>query len=400
MFSKLYPKFVSISRLEKIFLTHIASTYPIRNVRSLDYSINYHSMRPTIFRKNLTIVLHTLAWLLIAIAVFIINPLSWRVDLPLEFWVKQAIILSILIGAFYGNTLYMAPRFLFVGKIWQYLLLAVFIGTIFLFITHLYEDWVNYPRLMHEAFRPNMPYEPKPRNYTWDVVFYLQYALSIGVSTSIAAVQKWQTEDGVRRQLEEQKINSELSYLKAQINPHFFFNTLNNIYSLINFDVEEAKTALLKLSRMMRYVLYETEKDNTLLSSEINFVKDYISLMQMRVSEKIKMNISIEEKFDDVVIAPMLLLPFIENCFKHGISSSKESFIQVRVSISGKKLKLETTNKIIAKHQASPEANQKGIGMTNTIRRLSLLYKSKHLLQIDDSNPENEYRLQLEIDLG
>ena len=357
-------------------------------------------MRPTIFRKNLTIVLHLLAWLLIAIAVFIINPLSWRVDLPLEFWVKQVIVLSILILSFYGNILFMVPKFLFVGKVWQYLLLAVIIGTLFLAVTHLYEDWVNFPKLMHEAFRPNLPYESKPRNYTWDIVFYLQYALSIGVSTSIAAVQKWQTEDGVRRQLEEQKINSELSYLKAQINPHFFFNTLNNIYSLINFDVEEAKTALLKLSRMMRYVLYETEKDITLLSSEINFVNDYISLMQMRVSEKIKMDISIAEKFDDIVIAPMLLLPFIENCFKHGISSSKESFIQVRIGISGKRLKLETTNKIIAKNQASPETNQQGIGMSNTIRRLSLLYKNRHSLHIDDSNPENEYRLLLEIDLG
>lgn len=356
-------------------------------------------MRPTIFRKNLTILLHVLTWLLIAIAVFIINPLSWRVDLPVEFWIKQAIVLSILIWSFYSNILFMVPKFLFVGRIWQYLVLVVIIGTLFLIITHLYEDWVNYPKLMHEAFRPNIPYEPKPRNYTWDVVFYLQYALSIGVSTSIAAVQKWQTEDGVRRQLEEQKINSELSYLKAQINPHFFFNTLNNIYSLINFDVEEAKKALLKLSRMMRYVLYETEKDKTMLSSEINFVNDYISLMQMRVSEKMKMDISIEEKYEDVMIAPMLLLPFIENCFKHGISSSKESFIQVHLGIDGKHLKLKTTNKIILKNQASPETNQKGIGMSNTIRRLSLLYKDKHLLHIDDSNPENEYRLLLEVDL-
>jgi two-component system, LytTR family, sensor kinase len=231
-------------------------------------------------------------------------------------------------------------------------------------------------------------------------VFYLQYALSIGVSTSIAAVQKWQTEDGVRRQLEEQKINSELSYLKAQINPHFFFNTLNNIYSLINFDVEEAKKALLKLSRMMRYVLYETEKDKTLLSSEINFVNDYISLMQMRVSEKMKMDISIEEKFEDVVIAPMLFLPFIENCFKHGISGSRESFIQVHLHVNGKQLTLRTTNKIISKNQASPETNQSGIGMSNTIRRLSLLYKQKHSLHIDNSNPENEYRLLLTIDLN
>lgn len=357
-------------------------------------------MRPPLFRRNLTVVQHILAWLLVTVALLVLTPLSWRIDVPVEFWGKQVLVLTILIWSFYGNILFMAPKFLFNGKIWQFFFIVVVAGVLFTAIVQQYETWVNLPKLMHEAFRPGVPYVPKPKTHAWDIIFYLQYALSIGVSTSIAAIQKWQYEDVVRKQLEEQKINSELSYLKAQINPHFFFNTLNNIYALTNFDIEQAKTALLKLSRMMRYVLYETEKDKTLLSSEINFINDYIALMRMRVSDKIKLDIQIQEKFDDMLIAPMLLLPFIENNFKHGISSSNESFIKIHVSIEENKLKLVSTNKITEKNQASPETHQKGIGLANTLRRLSLLYKGKYDLRIDNTNPEKEYRIKLEIDLS
>ncbi|WP_209330205.1 sensor histidine kinase [Lunatimonas salinarum] len=356
-------------------------------------------MKPTLFRKNLTVLVHVLAWLLVALALFVINPLSWRIDLPMEFWVKQFLILTILIWSFYGNILYVAPKFLFRGNYWQYLFIVLFAGLAFVLILQKYDSWVEFSRLMHEAFRPGQPYVPRPKSYTWDIVFYMQYALSIGISTSIAAVHKWQLEDIVRRQLEEQKKLSELSYLKAQINPHFFFNTLNNIYALINFDVEQAKTALLKLSRMMRYVLYETEKDKTFLSAEISFIKDYISLMQIRVSEKVKLDIQIQEKFDEVPIAPMMILPFVENCFKHGVSGSNQSYIKIHLHMEEKRLILVTENKITDKNQASPETSRKGIGLTNTLRRLSLLYKNKHILTIDDTNPERLYRVNLSIDL-
>ncbi|EON78564.1 putative two-component system sensor protein [Lunatimonas lonarensis] len=357
-------------------------------------------MKPTLFRKNLTVVVHILAWLLVALALFVINPLSWKIDLPAEFWIKQGLILTILIWSFYGNIFFIAPRFLFQEKYGQYLFIALGTGLLFVLLLQKYDSWVEFSRIMHEAFRPGEAYVPKPKSYTWDIVFYLQYALSIGISTSIAAVQKWQMEDLVRRQLEEQKKSSELSYLKAQINPHFFFNTLNNIYALINFDVEKAKAALLKLSRMMRYVLYETEKDKTLLSSEVNFINDYISLMQMRVSEKVKLDIHVQEKVEDIMIAPMLLLPFIENCFKHGVTAGQESHIKINLTMEGNCLQLQTENKINEKNQSSPEINRKGIGLANTLRRLSLLYKNKHTLLIDDTNPEKNYRVDLSINLG
>ncbi len=354
---------------------------------------------PPLFRKNLSIILHLLGWLLVFVVFFLLSPLSWRVVLPQEFWLRQLLTLSMVVAVFYFNVYFLVPKFLFMGKPWWFLLIVFLIGIGLWGLLQQYDQWVKLPELMHQAFRPGEPYVSKPRHVASDIYFFMLYSLSIGIGTSIAAVQRWQLEDLVRRQLEEQKVSSELSYLKAQINPHFFFNTLNNIYALTNFDVEKAKAALLKLSRMMRYVLYETEKDTTLLSSEVSFIKDYLDLMKMRVSEKVKLHIEIQDKFEEIAIAPMLLLPFIENAFKHGISGKHESYIKVNLKVEKGTLALEVQNRIAEKFQDNPESKHKGIGLANTIRRLSLIYGKKHSLNIDDQNETKEYRVHLMINL-
>lgn len=121
-----------------------------------------------------------------------------------------------------------------------------------------------------------------------------------------------QEEALLRKSLEQQKTDSELSFLKAQINPHFFFNTLNNIYALTMINVESSRQVLLKLSRMMRYVLYETQKDGVLLSQEIAFVQDYIELMQLRLTDKVEVIFKRPTPLKEVTITPMLRLPFVE----------------------------------------------------------------------------------------
>ena len=192
---------------------------------------------------------------------------------------------------------------------------------------------------------------------------------------------------------------AQLQLLMAQLNPHFLFNTLNNIYALTNIDVEKAKTALLKLSRMMRYVLYETEKNQTLLSKENEFIKDFIELMKLRLTNKVTLDLRIPEKIEEAEIAPMLLLPFIENCFKHGISSQKESSILISLSKEKNYLVLHTENTIFKSTENTPEGSASGIGMTNTVRRLELLYPGKYKLDIDKENAENQFRITLKIDL-
>jgi two-component system, LytTR family, sensor kinase len=356
-------------------------------------------MQESAIKKNIPILIHILGWALFGCVIFVLSPLSAGVERPIEFWVKQSINFSLLIGIFYFNFLYLIPRILFNNKIPLFLIINFIAGLAYVGLLILYDDWTNMQELMHRAFRPDVPYTPRPRNFYWDISQLLIFFMAVGISTSIAAVQKWQADEQLRLKLMEQQVNSELTYLKAQINPHFFFNTLNNIYALTNIDVEKAKTALLKLSRMMRYVLYETEKNHTLLSKELDFIKDFIELMKMRLSSRVKLNIQIPDKIEEAEIAPMLILPFIENCFKHGISSQKESEIVISLSKNKDRLVLETQNTIFNSSENTPEGKSSGIGLINTMRRLELLYPNKFQLTFDRENPENQYRVYLNIDL-
>src|SRR5580698_6267334 len=141
--------------------------------------------------------------------------------------------------------------------------------------------------------------------------------------------------------------SSELSFLKAQINPHFFFNTLNNIYALTLVNADTSRKAIHQLSRMMRYVLYDTQNSTTLLSQEVAFIKDYISLMQLRLTDVVKIDFKSPGALKDLAIAPMIFLPFIENAFKHGVSATQPSNINIAVKQNNNTIELEVVNTII-----------------------------------------------------
>ncbi|TDQ13585.1 histidine kinase [Algoriphagus boseongensis] len=354
-------------------------------------------------KKNLSILVHLLGWIMLCVVLLLLSPLSWRmgeVELPYQFWLKQVFLIGILIAIFYSNSSFLVPKILLKGKNYLYLLIIILGAILFYGLIVYFEQFTGYGRAMHQVFNPDKPFEPGRRWLPGDVFQLLLYVISIGLSTSVALVEKWQKDEALRREMDQQRINTELSYLKAQINPHFFFNTLNNIYALTNLDVSKAQEALLKLSRMMRYVLYENQKNETLLSKELHFIGDYIELMKMRLSSKVKLNIQIEEPKEDLIIAPMLLLPFLENCFKHGVSSQKESEILIKIEIMGDTLFFETRNHIFPVNPDSPEAHENGIGLTNTQRRLSLIYPEKHRLKFGKDESKQEYWVNLTINLA
>lgn len=357
-------------------------------------------MNPLPSDRRVSILVHILGWAMLSTVLLLLSPLSWRVDIPVEFWIRQLIMALLLVSIFYGNMLWFVPKVLLKGKLWIYLAGIIISAVLFIGLLIYFENFVNLPELMHKAFNPDEPYVPKGRRIHGDIFNIMVFLLTIGISTSVASVQKWQKDEAIRRELDRQRVSTELSYLKSQINPHFFFNTLNNIYSLTNLDVSKAQEAILKLSRMMRYVLYENQKDETLLSKEVNFINDYIELMKMRISPKVNLDIQIEEPKYDLVIAPMLLLPFLENCFKHGISSQYESTIHIKLEAMGETLFFETKNHIFQLNTDSPEAKENGIGLTNTKRRLSLLYPGKHRLKYGKDEANQEYRVNLTINLA
>lgn len=354
-------------------------------------------------KKNLSILVHILGWIMLCVVLLILSPLSWRmgeVSLPVQFWWKQIFLVSLLILIFYSNSGIIVPKILLRGKNYLYLLIIVVGALLFYGLIIYFEQFSLYSEKMHQVFNPDRPFNPKKRWLPGDVFQLLLYLISIGLSTSVSLVQKWQKDEAIRRELDRQRINTELSYLKAQINPHFFFNTLNNIYALTNLDVSKAQEALLKLSRMMRYVLYENQKNETLLSKEVRFIEDYIELMKMRLSSKVKLDIQIDELKEDLVIAPMLFLPFLENCFKHGISSQKDSEIKIKMEIMGETVFFETRNHIFPINPDSPEAKENGIGLVNTQRRLSLLYPEKHRLKFGKDEANDQYWVNLTINLA
>lgn len=364
-------------------------------------------MLPPLRSKLITILAHVLAWVVFGIAIFFYHPLFSGIDIPYSAWITQSVTLSLLIIAFYVNVSLLVPRFLLKNQLVYYFVLIAALVVAIVFINGLVGDALDpHPAFNNSRFvkAPGMlktpmrlwPYTGRPI----DRPTIIMSALVLGIGTSITAIQKWQKDKQKREELEKEKVSSELSFLKAQINPHFFFNTLNNIYALTQVDANEAGRAIHQLSRMMRYLLYETQQGQTMLSREIAFVKDYISLMQLRLTHAVTVTIATPPQLLDMPMAPMMLLPFVENAFKHGVSATQQSHIDIRVQQRSSMLDVTVKNSIMKDNSISLDTNS-GIGLVNTRRRLDLLYPDKYTLDICGLNAnEDEYTVHLILDLS
>lgn len=347
-------------------------------------------------RKYPPLFLHLLGWIFLALFLMW-QPLSWQIQFPVSFWIKQTVLFSLLLAIFYLNVYLWAPRYLTKNRYVKFILLNVASVLILAAIIEQVKILVNHGEQMEKAFKLAREVNGDKKKHDKLDYYSLFTALTIiGISTSIAAIQNAERDKRFRQNLEQEKINSELSFLKAQINPHFFFNTLNNIYALTVIDVEASREALHKLSRMMRYVLYETQHGTVLLSQEIAFAQDYIQLMQLRLTDKVSINLEPPVPFHDVSIAPMLFLPFIENAFKHGVSAVQPSHINIKIWQEGQKVFVDVRNTLFKeKRTVLDESN--GIGLTNTQRRLDLLYPGKYQLAVNENTSEKEFEVYLEL---
>ena len=345
----------------------------------------------------ITILIHVLTWIVLGVVLFLYQPLSWNIQLPYQFWIKQMLVLSTLIIAFYINSIILVPNFLLKQRTGAYFLFVVVLITVIYLLNNFTDRCLNMHQLMETAFHKHGP--PKQRRgHDFDIAMIAIIALVLGISTSITAIQKWQSDIRLRAVLEQDKISSELSFLKAQINPHFFFNTLNNIYALTLVNADTSRKALHQLSRMMRYVLYDTQHGTAQLNQEIAFIKDYISLMELRLTDKVSVIFNLPVQINDTAVAPMIFLPFVENAFKHGISATLPSSIFISIEQHTGKLELIVKNSIF-KENTSLEEN-KGIGLTNTIRRLDLLYADRYDLLINEDTATNTYSVHLTLNLS
>ncbi|RQO30200.1 hypothetical protein DBR32_11505 [Taibaiella sp. KBW10] len=180
--------------------------------------------------------------------------------------------------------------------------------------------------------------------------------------------------------IRHEKVTAELSYLKAQINPHFLFNTLNSLYALTLEKSNEAPEAVLKLSGIMRYVVSESMNDYVSLKKEVDYIKDYIALQQLRLSDNVRLHFDIKGSLEDKRISPMVLIPFIENAFKYGVNPDVDSIISIQLQCGVQELQLRVENKIV--NTNIKESDKTETGIENARKRLAFLYPNKHKLHI------------------
>lgn len=196
------------------------------------------------------------------------------------------------------------------------------------------------------------------------------------------------------KELERQNLQSELEYLKYQINPHFFMNTLNNIHALVDIDTEKAKQTIVELSKLMRYMLYEANKRTVLLAKEVHFLRNYIELMRIRYPESVHIDLLLSEDTGGIQVPPLLFVSFVENAFKHGVSYQKDSFIAVSLEIEDGSVLFHCSNSNYGK----TEDQYHGIGLENIRKRLQLLYDGGYTLSINESEHRFDVLMVIPID--
>jgi hypothetical protein len=226
-----------------------------------------------------------------------------------------------------------------------------------------------------------------------DIIALVILILMLGMNLGIKLYFKQRSDHKKMDELEKQNLEQQLEYLKYQINPHFFMNTLNNIHALVDIDPEKAKQTILELSKMMRFVLYEGNKAGVPLDREIAFLQNYITLMKLRYTDKVKITVDTPATLPNKEVPPLMFITFVENAFKHGVSYRQESFIEIEISCPDDKLEFTCRNSRIPKE----EDQQGGVGLKNVKQRLELIYGNNYTLDIKDE--PDSYNVHLIIPL-
>jgi LytS/YehU family sensor histidine kinase len=289
---------------------------------------------------------------------------------------------------FYANYLWLVDKFLFDKQIGKFIVSNILLVAVCVIVLHIQQRYTG-PTMHHHPDKMGGP-------PTFFFVFrdITSMLLSSGISVAIRMTGQWYKVESVRKETEKDRYETELKNLKNQLNPHFLFNTLNNIYSLIPVHPEQAQETVHGLSHLLRYVLYENNSAFVPLDKELSFLQSYIDLMSLRLTDQVELTTDIESADGADLIAPMLFISLIENAFKHGISSSQPSFIHIQISVEqGKEVICTVENSYFPKSETDKSGS--GIGHKNLVKRLNLLYPQKHKLVVE--NRDKSYFAQLTI---
>lgn len=297
---------------------------------------------------------------------------------------------GMLVFLFYINYLFLTDRFLLKKQFVPYIIINILliIGVVLL-QNFIFDSLIVRPR----PFPPlptgmevdRRPPGPPPFYEIRRLSDYVLMVLAVGMSVALKATSRWYRDSINLETIKASQLEADLKNLRSQLNPHFLFNTLNNIYSLIAIDPNKAQTSVHHLSSLLRYILYENERFVP-IDKELQFTNSYIDLMRLRLNSDVKLNILIKNDNCDKQIASLLFITLIENAFKHGINNGADSFIDIKISIEPNSGVLCTVENSLGESKGNIEAKNSGIGLANLRKRLELLYPNSHDLQIKKGN--------------
>ena len=356
--------------------------------------------------KYYTVFLHSLFWT----AFIIVSEPLLDFLLGKRSDTMELIEILVIISIFYINAYLLVPKFLEKRKYFKYLTIIA----VSIFVLSIGFGRIGYSLKMervnkniakkenrdseqkidkspHEAFYVKQKNQQKRhKRYSRDIFLVLTTVFAVSSIYSFVRINSKQEKE--LKALEKEQLTSELSFLKSQINPHFLFNVLNSIYSLTLKKSDDAPNAVLRLSDLLRYMTYESEKSTAEIEKEIAYIQNYIELQKMRLAKKSKVNVEIFNNYPSARIAPLILITFVENAFKHGILANGTTNINIALKIQPEEIDFVVKNEY---NKLSQKDSVSGIGIQNVKRRLDIIYPNKHSLKIEKT--ENEHTVSLKI---
>lgn len=343
-------------------------------------------------------IIYTVVWTILFLVPLLQLLFNYDPDHPV--WLKRELVdmwgsLLMFLLVFLIHNYVLAPLLIKHKKTYHYIIGCVVIVALFQTCQcmHKPSDVPRGPEPKNRMDKTMAPPPPdgRPPVDRYDISMFFIVVMMIGANLGVKTYFMNEEEKKRLAKLKEQSLKQELDYLRYQINPHFIMNTLNNIHALVDIDPEQAKDSIVDMSRMMRYLLYESDKNYVMLNDAVTFLKKYLNLMKLRYTDQVNVNLDVPEASnDDIVMAPLLFIPFVENAFKHGVAYDKPSSIDIDIEHKQGRLLFHCHNtKSNAKHEYG------GVGLTNVTKRLELIYGQGYSLDIKDEGDTYDVMLDL-----
>ena len=317
--------------------------------------------------ERFTWIIHVILWIVLLVFPFIFTVnRDGEVNFP-DYLRFLTVLIGIMI-VFYVNYLYLVKRFIFSRRMWQFVVVNLLLFIVMIVISHFVMEMIPFDE------KPMRPAHLRRRHIhlAFMLFDFVKYLFVAALSVALKMTSEWYKTEHKRKELEKMHSESELQNLKSQLNPHFLFNTLNNIYSLIAISSERAQESVHVLSKLLRYILYDSSQPLVPIEKDIDFVHNYIELMRIRMPNHAALKTNIQASSPGALIAPLLFISLIENAFKHGVSNNKPSFIDISIVSDNEQIRCSIRNSFFPKSEDDDSGS--GIGIANLRRRLDLLY--------------------------